>query len=219
MGDDERIKRLADFKARLQRRLEELQEEMEEIRVALDFVDEALAERSFRRAQPPEGQPSVEGPQEAPIPKAPTQPLVPEAPPEPMKALAFDASRYKQAIPLKSSDGTLLATMYVQDDEIAVRTAEDQRLSSSTPPFRQFFINRVLEPMKSRDQEASSRGEIPPERVFAYEVEETDRGIEQITIRNYGDERRLREIRTTLRWTLEKMYEKTRGSEPSSSPS
>lgn len=221
MAEEERVKRLADYKARLQRRLEELRQEMEEIQVALEFVDEALAERSFRRMQPiPESQANIERPQEAVMPSIPTipsKPSIPEAGPELSRGIAFDASRYKQAIPLKSSDGTLLATMYIQDDEVLVRMPEEKRFSSSIPPFRQFLLNRVFEPMRARDQEAIGRGEIPPERAFSYEVTETDQGIQQITIRNYGDERRLREIRTTLRWTLEKMHEKTRVSEPSTS--
>ncbi|MBS7610379.1 hypothetical protein KEJ36_01990 [Candidatus Bathyarchaeota archaeon] len=220
MAEEERVKRLADFKARLQRRLEELREEMEEIQVALEFVDEALAERSFRRVQPSEAQPSIERPHEAAIPSIPTipsQPSIPEAAPEISRGITFDASKYKQAIPLKSSDGTLLATMYIQEDEVLVRMPDGPRFSSSTPPFRQFLLNRVFEPMRTRDQEAIGRGEMPPERGFSYEVMETDQGIQQITIRNYGDERRLRELRTTLRWTLEKMYEKTRVTEPSTS--
>jgi len=32
--------------------------------------------------------------------------------------------------------------------------------------------------------------------------------LTRLMIQNYGGERRLREIRSSLRWTLERMYEK-----------
>ena len=82
-----------------------------------------------------------------------------------------------------------------------------------TPPFQAFLLSRVLEQMKKRDEEAVKRGEIMPEEVLSYEVVIEKDIIKEIIITNYGDERRLREIRTSSRWTFEKMYEKIRSSD------
>jgi hypothetical protein len=44
--------------------------------------------------------------------------------------------------------------------------------------------------------------------VLSFEVATDGERIIGITIRNYGGERRLREIQSSLRWAFDKMYEK-----------
>lgn len=193
------MKRLADLKARLQRRLESLQQELEELQLIMLFLDEVLAERSFRRieAAPPSPGVSMSSVQT-----------------EPPQALAMPTAsvEYRQVIPLKSSDGLLLGTIYVSDEDARIVPSSDLKLSISIPPFQPFFLNRVLEPMARRDQEAAAAGDIQPDRRFSYEVLEEGGILKEVIIHNYGDERRLREVRSSARWTLDKMYEKTRGS-------
>jgi len=195
---EEDVKKLADLKARLQRRLEELQIQVDEVQSVLRIVDETLAEKSFKRVEPTEFT-------EAPSLK-PTEPTVP--PPEaqpPTKPL-----EYRQVFPLKGADGSLLATMYISEDEVRISPSGELKFHASTPPFQPFFINRVLEPMGRRDLDAVNMGEIQPEKAFTYEVIKEGDEIREIVIRNYRDERRLREIRTSARWTFEKMFEKLR---------
>jgi hypothetical protein len=62
--------------------------------------------------------------------------------------------------------------------------------------------------MKSTDEGRAAKGEITPEEILSFDINTDENKITSITIRNYGGERRLREIRSSLRWAFDKMYEK-----------
>ena len=113
-----------------------------------------------------------------------------------------------EAIPLRAQDGTLLATLYVGERDLEVSLSEELNFTLDIPPFQSFLLNRVLSGMRSSDEEKISRGEITPGEALSYQVSAEGNKIMGLTIQNFGGERRLREIRSTLRWTLEKMYEK-----------
>ena len=75
--------------------------------------------------------------------------------------------------------------------------------------MRAFLVARVLDPMHAKDQEAARNGELSANDVLTYEFDE-DRGtLRTLRIRNYGDQRRLNELRNAIRWTVRRMYEKT----------
>ena len=60
--------------------------------------------------------------------------------------------------------------------------------------------------------EASKKGALMPYQVLSYETVIEGDVIKQVIIKNYGDRNRLREIVSSLRWTLDKMNEKVRTS-------
>jgi hypothetical protein len=66
--------------------------------------------------------------------------------------------------------------------------------------------------MKTTDEERSSRGELDPNRILEYHVRTEGTMIKEIQIKNYGEERRLREINSSIRWTFDKMFEKIKES-------
>jgi hypothetical protein len=68
---------------------------------------------------------------------------------------------------------------------------------------------KVLETMQAKDKEAASSGALPPENILSYSVEQDGDHLKAIHIQNYGDDRRLLELKNALRWTLRRMYEKT----------
>jgi len=53
-------------------------------------------------------------------------------------------------------------------------------------------------------------GQLPPERVFTYNIVRQGDIIKEVVIRNV-DEERLRELKSSIRWTFEKMLEKMNG--------
>jgi len=114
----------------------------------------------------------------------------------------------ERVIPLRSSNGTLLAEMYVGKSEI--RLVPLVSLSIDTPPFRQFFIARVLENIKKKDVERIEKGILDPSKAFDYEIT-VDRGIiKEIKLKNVYDEQRRIDIKSSAKWTFERMYEKTK---------
>ena len=86
--------------------------------------------------------------------------------------------------------------------------AEDKSFDVNTPPFTSFFVERVLVKMQEKDREAASTGEFTPNEILSYNIARDGDLIREITIRNVRPERS-RELKSAVRWTLEKMYEKT----------
>lgn len=111
-------------------------------------------------------------------------------------------------ISVKSKDGITLGFLRTEEKVIVFEPLTVLRFTTVIPPFQSFFVERVLDNMRSTDEGRANQGEIPPDEVLSYEVATEGDMITSITIRNYGGERRLMEIRSSLRWAFEKMYEK-----------
>ena len=52
-------------------------------------------------------------------------------------------------------------------------------------------------------------GLLPPDKMFAYDIATEGELIREIIIKNV-DDNRLKDLRSSIEWTLEKMYEKTK---------
>jgi hypothetical protein len=63
--------------------------------------------------------------------------------------------------------------------------------------------------MQERDNELVRTGQLGADRIFSYNIVREGDVIREIVIRNV-DADRLRELKSSMRWTLEKMYEKMR---------
>jgi hypothetical protein len=63
--------------------------------------------------------------------------------------------------------------------------------------------------MQEKDSELVRLKQLPPEKMFTYNIVREDDLIREIVIKNV-DEERLKELKSSIRWTLEKMYEKTK---------
>lgn len=182
----EKLKKIAELRSILEKRIEETETELEGLRVMLEFVDAKLIEKGFKRAE-----------MGKPAPPPPVEPVV--APP---------AVGFEETVPLKTVAGDLLANLYIAEGSVRVVPAEDKTFDVNTPPFMPFLVERVLTKMQERDQEATRTGEITPDKILSYNIVRDGDVIREIAVKNVGSER-LRELKSTVRWTLEKMYEKT----------
>jgi hypothetical protein len=63
--------------------------------------------------------------------------------------------------------------------------------------------------MQEKDSELTKNGQLAPEQMFSYEILRDGDNIKEIFVRNL-DAERLKELKSSIRWTLEKMYEKIR---------
>jgi hypothetical protein len=116
----------------------------------------------------------------------------------------------ESVIPLKTANEEPLALIYVEKNELHVLPDENKKFSINTPPFNQFLIERILTRMQEKDSELVRMGQLTPERMFAYNIVLEGDLIREIMFKNV-DEERLRELKSSIRWTFEKMYEKTKG--------
>ncbi|RLI42888.1 hypothetical protein DRO69_09895 [Candidatus Bathyarchaeota archaeon] len=181
----EKIKKIAEFRTLLEKRIQEMKTELEGMQALLEFVNSMLLEKGFKKAE---------------IKKPVSPPIIPETP-------STASTEYEKSIPLKTAAGDLLADLHVAKDSMRVVLAEDKEFNINTPPFMSFLIERVLNKMQEKDREAAGKGEITPDRIISYNITRDGDTIREITIRNIGPNR-LRELKSTIHWTLEKMYEK-----------
>ena len=68
--------------------------------------------------------------------------------------------------------------------------------------------------MQAKDKEAAVAGTIQPDAILTYSVEQEGGKLKSIHIQNYGDERRLLELKNAIRWTFRRMYEKAAATKP-----
>ena len=195
--DAERIKRLVEFKKKLEKNVEELDSELREQQAILDTVNALLLEKGFKRGELPK-ELSVK---ETSSPKEEST-VKPESPFDQPSAVDRESS-----IPLKAVTGELLANLYVSEDSLRVVPAEDKSFNINMPPFTHFLVERVLAKMQERDSELVKAGQLTPEKIFCYNIVRDGDAIHEIIVKN-ADSERLRELKSSIRWTLEKMYEK-----------
>ena len=192
--DSEKIKRLVSFKQKLEKRVEELGSELKELQATLEALNSILLEKGFKHAEITKSPAEIE----ALLPKE--EVTVEPSPPLP-------PTEYESVIPLKTVTGELLATLHVSEDSLRVVPAEDKSFNINTPPFTPFLVERVFAKMQEKDNELARTGQIAPEKIFCYNIVREGEVIREITIKHV-DQDRLRELKSSIRWTLEKMYEK-----------
>lgn len=110
--------------------------------------------------------------------------------------------------------GVVLAEVFVEGTNLRIVPSKTLKLDPNAPPLTAFLIGKVLEPMRVGDEEATRKRGLSPDNVLSYKVDQEAGVLRQIQVNNYGDERRLNEIRNAVRWALRKMYEKTVGTSP-----
>jgi maltodextrin utilization protein YvdJ len=115
--------------------------------------------------------------------------------------------------PLKrAKDDFLLANAEISPDTVVIVPVSGINLNVNTPPFKSFFLNRILEGMKSKDAEKVSQGALGESDALNYRVEEDDDGsggIKRIVINKYREKDRLQEIFNTSAWVFTRMLEKS----------
>ena len=184
-GEKEKIKKIAKLRAILEKRVEDMETELDGIKTLLSLIDTTLINEGFKRAE-------ISKPVQAPSKQATQQPSV---------------IKQKKGIPLKTVTGDLLAQLYTEKDSMQITLAEDKNFDISTPPFTSFFVDRVLAKMQEKDREDAGKGKIAPENILSYNIKRDGNLIREINIRNLRRERS-RELKSSIRWTLEKMYER-----------
>ena len=101
--------------------------------------------------------------------------------------------------------------MQQTQDRISITIAEGlPGLAEDVPPFRSFFIDRILGGMQKGDAERVRGGSLQEHESISYEID-ADPGtgrLRRILIKNYGDERRASEILSTAGWSFSRMLEK-----------
>jgi hypothetical protein len=199
LHDSEKLKSLFNLKKKLEKQIEELEAEMKEASATLEAVNSILLEKGFKRGDIKEVKPPVEE-------KPPTvEVTVKEEAPE-----TSHPGMPESVIPLKTMDDEALAIIYVDKEALHVLPDERKKFNVNTPPFYPFLVERVLAKMQEKDSELIRTGQLTADKMFAYNIVREGDLIREIVLRNV-DEERLKELKSSIRWTFEKMYEKVKG--------
>ncbi len=195
MSNESDIRKLLKIRADLEERAKQLQIEVDDLKGAMEELDKAIVQQGFQ--QPDTGfQPMKLADVKKEEPKSIERPH--EAKPE----------SHVDGSSIQAKDGTVLGRVQITGDDIIFTPREGLSFTTSTPPFQSFLIERVLANMRTTDEARAATGEITPEQILIYNVEAEGEVIKSVTVRKVGGERRLREIQSSLRWSLDKMYDK-----------
>ena len=185
--EDSDLKRLAEMKAYLEKKISESERETDRLRSFLQVVDSVLAEKSFRRVKIPGG------------PEAASVVETPEA----------KEKQAGEAWPITTPEGVHLADLQITESDLTLMPDPSIKYDVTSPPLRAFLVARVLDPMHVKDEELAKAGKLSADRILAYEMADDGGALKSLRVRNYGDQGRLTELRNAMRWTLRRMYEKT----------
>lgn len=235
---EEDIRRAAETREWLIKEISDRQEEVERLRTMLSIIDNLLKQGSFKAAanlgfgaeapSPPAGSatattttqvqqqtrqaagPSRQQQQQQAAAAAPTLRATAD------NGVSSGGDDNRNIKPLKrAKDDFLLANAEISPDAVVIVPAPSINLNANTPPFKSFFLNRILEGMKNKDAEKVSQGALSESDALNYKVEEDDRGgsgsgiIQRIVINKYREKDRLQEIFNTSAWVFTRMLEKS----------
>jgi len=185
--EDPDLKRLAEMKAYLEKKISEAERETERLRSFLQAIDSLLVEKSFKR---------VRIPADAHVMSPPGTPQEKEA-------------RASEVWPITTPEGVHLADLQIAESELTLLPDPSIGYDVASPPLRAFLIARVLDPMHMKDEESARAGQLGTDKVLAYDLVDDSGVLKSLRVRNYGDQRRLTELRNAIRWTVRRMHEKT----------
>ena len=238
---EEDIRRAAEIREWLIKEISDRQEEVERLRTTLSIIDNLLKQGSFRAAAnlgfAAAATPTQAGPATTVATTAQVQQQTHSTaaqPPETKRqeqqqqggaatpalrattdnsAAGSGGDDSRNIKPLKrAKDDFLLANAEISPDTVVIVPVSGINLNVNTPPFKSFFLNRILEGMKSKDVEKVSQGALGESDALNYRVEEDDDGsggIKRIVINKYREKDRLQEIFNTSAWVFTRMLEKS----------
>jgi len=237
---EEDIRRAAEIREWLIKEISDRQEEVERLRTTLSIIDNLLKQGSFRAAAnlgfAAAATPTQAGPAttvattaqvqqqtqsttaQPPAAKRQQQQQAGAAPAPTLRATADNgvssgsSEDSRNIKPLKrAKDDFLLANAEISPDTVVIVPVSGINLNVNTPPFKSFFLNRILEGMKSKDAEKVSQGALGESDALNYRVEEDDGSgvIKRIVINKYREKDRLQEIFNTSAWVFTRMLEKS----------
>lgn len=192
------IRRAAEIREWLMKQITEKQEEVERLRTTLTIIDNLLKHGSFKAAA------SIGFVTAGPAATAQVQQTRQAPRQQPIPTLKSSDNR--DIRPLKrAKDDFVLANAEVSPSAVVLVPAPGVNLNANTPPFKSFFLSRILDGMKAKD---TNQGIKEPDGLN-YNVEEDNGTIKRVVINNYRDKDRLQEIFNTSSWVFTRMLEKS----------
>ncbi|MBC8502516.1 MAG: hypothetical protein H8D35_05250, partial [Nitrosopumilus sp.] len=101
----------------------------------------------------------------------------------------------------------IIANAYVTPDQVSIILDEQVMINADTPPFKSFFLDRIIGEMKKKDSVEAQNGKIQKESMIDYIINKNGVDIREIIIKNYRQKERVTELINTAGWSLTRMLE------------
>ena len=182
---EEQVKEIVALRENMLQQVDKHQEGIDMLEKNITVLDEFLKDSSFVKASKLKTQvkPEIEEKSEVP---------------EPVENL----------IPIKrGNDGKIIAKAYVTPEQVSIILDEQVLINADTPPFKSFFLDRIIGEMKKKDSVEAENGKIQKESIIDYIINKNGTDIREIIIKNYREKQRVTELINTAGWSLTRMLE------------
>ena len=143
---EEQVKEIVALRENMLQQVDKHQEGIDMLEKNITVLDEFLKDSSFVKASKLETQvkPEIEEKSEVPEP-------------------------VENSIPIKrGNDGKIIANAYVTPEQVSIILDEQVLINADTPPFKSFFLDRIIGEMKKKDSVEVENGKIQKESIIEY---------------------------------------------------
>ncbi len=211
---DDDIKNAAEIREWLTKQILEKQDEIEKIKITLSLIDSVLKQGSFKTAAnlnfSKKFSPNEQKSEMNSLKKIPNQYYEKHSDDNEQTQSREQAVEETRVIK-RLKDNTPVARFHVTSEEIIIIPEDPIRISIETPPFRSFFLNRILLGMRNKDFDKINQGQLSESEIISYDIiteNENKDILKKIQIKNYRDKERINEIFNTAAWVLTRMLDK-----------
>jgi hypothetical protein len=211
---EEDIKNAAELRDWVLKQISEKQEEIDRLKRLLLLIDNLLKQGSFKPASKLER--SINNSESSTINERPQDSNKATTKVENKKSNSTattnsneNVSPFTETRDLKRlKDNLLLAKVNISSQTIEITPEKGLTFYVDTPPFKSFFIKRILEGMITQDRTKNRQKQLSNQDLLDYTIDENEGKIKKIIINNYREKERLTDIINTSAWVFTRMLEK-----------
>ena len=211
---EEDIKNAAELRDWVLKQISEKQEEIDRLKRLLLLIDNLLKQGSFKPASKLER--SINNSESSTINERPQDSNKATMKVENKKSNSIattnsneNVSPFTETRDLKRlKDNLLLAKVNISSQTIEITPEKGLTFYVDTPPFKSFFIKRILEGMITQDRTKNRQKQLSNQDLLDYTIDENEGKIKKIIINNYREKERLTDIINTSAWVFTRMLEK-----------
>lgn len=222
-SSEEDIKNAAELRDWVLKQIAEKQEEIDRLKRLLLLIDNLLKQGSFKPASKLER--SINNSESSTINERPQDSNKATMKVENKKSNSTattnsneNVSPFTETRDLKRlKDNLLLAKVNISSQTIEITPEKGLTFYVDTPPFKSFFIKRILEGMITQDRTKNRQKQLSNQDLLNYTIDENEGKIKKIIINNYREKERLTDIINTSAWVFTRMLEKEKDNASGSS--
>ena len=127
----------------------------------------------------------------------------------PKKEISEESSA-KKVIPIKQgNNGKILANANITEKQVSILLSDEIKVDANTPPFKSFFLDRIIGEMKKKDLQEVNEGRIQKDAIIECMINKEGSEMKEINVKNYRYKERVNELINTVGWSLSRMLENT----------